>query len=315
MDLSILIVSYNTQNLLRESLGSVYAGKNGSDFEVLVVDNHSSDGSAEMVRNDFPQARLFANGENLGFARGVNQGVRESTGRYVLILNADAVLPENGIEDLLAFADKEFENRRTGIVGVRLKNTDGSLQYSKGRFPTLMGTLTDAFRPRQHRKRTLTGYDVVSETDWVTGAAFLVRREVLDELQLLDENFFLYYEDVDLCLRARERGWRVVYYPGYEVTHANPYCRRAESREFVPVEIRRSHLYFYRKHRSPLAYSALWALTLAYTAGTYAVGGFPFSGSNGKRPSGRRVAGRIFREVLFNGHNGKALKRPTDADK
>ncbi|MHC4779106.1 MAG: glycosyltransferase family 2 protein [Planctomycetota bacterium] len=314
MDLSVVIVSYNTKDLLEESLRSVCEGKVGSHHEVWVVDNNSGDGSADMVRARFPDVRLIANTKNLGFSRGVNQGVLRSSGRYVLILNSDTVLPASGIEDLIVFADGEYASRRTGIVGVRLKYADGSLQYSKGRFPTLTRTVADTFRSKRARKYTYSGYDEVEETDWVTGACFLVRRELLDDVDNLDENFFLYYEDVDLCKRAREKGWKVVYYPGFEVTHSNPYCERSEPREFVPVEIRRSHLYFYRKHHSSLAYSALWALTFAYAAGCYAVSGLPLVGANGNGRASRRTAGRIFREVLFNGTNGSAPHRPRDAD-
>ncbi|MHC5037157.1 MAG: glycosyltransferase family 2 protein [Planctomycetota bacterium] len=314
MDLSILIVSFNTSALLKESLVSICTGKNGSECEVLVIDNHSSDGSPEMVRENFPEVRVIANEKNLGFARGVNRGIEESSGRYILILNADTVLPEDGIPTLLAFADEEYRNRRAGIVGVRLLNADGSLQYSKGRFPTISRTLADALRPKPRRKYTYSEYDVPGETDWVTGACLLVRRELLEDLGNLDENFFLYYEDVDLCWRAHQKGWKVVYYPGFEVRHCNPYCRRNEPREFVPVEIRRSHLYFYRKNYSSLSFSALWLLTFAYAAGRVASSMIPFLGANGKRTQNGRVARRIIKEALLNGHaNGKEAHRPGDA--
>jgi len=315
MDLSILIVSYNTQALLRESLESIYASENGRPFEVLVVDNHSKDGSTEMVRTEFPKVRLIENDRNLGFARGVNQGILDSTGRFILMLNSDTKLPASGVEPLLDFAETQYREQRAGIVGVKLLNTDGSLQYSKGRFPTIPRTISDAFRPKQLRKYSFEDYEEPGETDWVTGACILVHRDLLEDVGNFDENFFLYYEDVDLCWRARQKGWKILFFPDFEVRHSNPYCRREESREFVPVEIRRSHLYFYKKNYSPLSFSALWCMTLAYAAGRYAGSKIPFLGSNGKLSKNGQLAKRILKEVIFNGHtNGKVPHRPPDAD-
>jgi GT2 family glycosyltransferase len=313
LDVSILIVSFDTRELLKENLSSIFRGSGGPRGEVIVVDNHSPDGSAEMVRREFPSAKLVACDRNSGFARGVNRGLQEASGRHVLVLNADALLPAEGLDGLLAFADAAYARERAGIVGVRLLNADGSLQFSKGCFPTLSRTLADAFRPRERRKYAFGGYETPGETDWVTGACFLVRRELLDDVGPLDENFFLYYEDVDLCWRAREKGWKVFYFPGYEVRHRNPYARRAEPLEFVPVEIRRSHLYFYRKNYGSLPYGALWMMTLAWAAGGVVTTRIPFLGWDGQAGREGRIRGRVLREVLFNGRNGGEPHRPPDA--
>ncbi len=306
MDLSIVIVNFETRELLKENLDAALAAAEEVDGEILVVDNHSADGSAAMVRERYPSVRVLENETNIGFAAGANRGIGESTGRHVFILNADARLPETGLKDLLAFAEARYAADRTGIVGVRLLNTDGTLQYSKGRFPTLARTLADAFRPRLRRKYCFRGYEAPGETDWVTGAGLLVRRELLEEVGLLDENFFLYYEDVDLCWRARKGGWKVAYCPAVSMYHSNPYAGREKALAYIPVEIRRSHLYFYRKNYSAVSFSALWLMTLFYALGGAAAGAVPWFGNGNGRRNGH-VHRRILKEVLFNGHaNGKA---------
>ncbi len=270
-EVTFVIVNYRAAALLEQCLEKVAGACDGLAHEVIVVDNSSEEGEMERIRDRFDGVRIVRNGVNLGFARAVNQGIGMSSGKYILALNPDTLLPAEGIQPLLEFADRKRASENAGVFGCRLLNRDGSLQFSKGRFPTLARTIIDVLRPKRIRKYELAGYDTASEPDWVTGACILIHRDVLDAVGPLDENFFMYYEDVDLCFRARRQGFKVFYFPATAAFHYFPHCQRRESRPFVPVEIRRSHLYFYRKHYSRLSYVLLWLLTLGYSASLIAV--------------------------------------------
>ncbi len=265
-DLSVIIVSWNVAALLRDCLRSVVrsqapgvrsqeSGELIADScfltsEIIVVDNASADGSAAMVRVEFPAVRLIVNAENLGFARGNNQGIRVSGGRYVVLLNSDTIVPSGALATLVAFMDA---HPTAGAVGPRLLRPDGTPQpYAFGGDPTLRYLLARGvnrliFRRPLHDWVT----DAVQEVDWVSGACLMVRRAAMDQVGLLDENIFMYFEDNDWCLRIRQAGWRVVFNPHVAITHIggqslaqNPAARRA---------YRDSLRYFYAKHYGPTA--------------------------------------------------------------
>jgi len=254
VELSIVIVSWNVKEDLARCLGSIEQYPCSRRFEVIVVDNASEDGSAEMVRRDFGQVKLIQNGENRGFAAANNLGIKQSQGRYVLLLNPDTSVHAGALDTLVGFLD---ENQDVGICGPRLLNEDGSTQPSVRRFPTLPGILhcftIFRFIPvfRWHYRRWMMRdfkYDRQRDVDQVMGAALLVRRSVLDELGGMDEAFFMYYEEVDLCYRAKQAGWRIVFLPEAVITHTG-----GRSTGQIPVKRRimtlRSVLTFLRKHR------------------------------------------------------------------
>jgi N-acetylglucosaminyl-diphospho-decaprenol L-rhamnosyltransferase len=187
---------------------------------VLVVDNGSSDGSVDLVRDRFPGVLLIANASNRGFSAANNQGVEQARGRYLLLLNSDAEVEPAALRALVAYAD---EHPPAGVIGPKLLNPDGTLQPSGGRFPTPMSTAASLLglnrltgRPRYGTRRD---YDLPAEVDEVSGAAMLIRREVIDRIGGLDEGFAWGYEDIDFCLRARRAGWRVHYVPSARVIH------------------------------------------------------------------------------------------------
>lgn len=225
MKLSIIIVSYNSLTVLKPCLESLQRQSLAHDSEIIVVDNASSDGCPAMVARDFPRVKLIANSKNVGYSKGVNIGIREARGSLFLILNPDTVVGEDSIERLVTF----MENRTdAGIVGPKLVFYDGNIQYSCRRFynwkvlllrRTFLGKI---FKNSNAVKRHLMldyDHEELREVDWLLGAAMLVRREAVESVGLMDERFFLYFEDVDWCYRMKQKGWKVYYYPQSVITH------------------------------------------------------------------------------------------------
>jgi GT2 family glycosyltransferase len=221
MDLSIVIVNWNTRDLLRDCLQSVFAGLGGLEVEVFVVDNASEDGSPAMIRKEFPEVRLIQSPENVGFAGGNNLALRRVSGRHVLLLNTDTIVHGNVIPDCVAWLDR---NPHVGVIGPRLLNSDGSLQPSSSAFPTLKNLtmqLIGVTRIARCDNYRMTGWDRSEErsVDVVSGAAMFVRGKAMAETGLLDESFHFYGEETDWCRRFREKGWGLKFVPIPEITH------------------------------------------------------------------------------------------------
>ncbi len=273
MDLGIVVVNWNTRDLLRNCLQSVCASQ-GVRFQVVVVDNASTDGSAAMVRAEFPQAQLIASAVNGGYPYGNNLGLRalgfgEGAGaeapRYALLLNPDTVLPPDALQAMTAFMDAD---PRIGVAGPKLVMLDGSLDLACRRsFPTpevafyRMVGLSRLF-PRSRRfgryNMTYLDPDQVTEVDSVVGAYMQVRREAIAAVGLLDETFFMYGEDLDWAYRIKRAGWTVWYNPAVTVLH----IKRAASRQNrrAQFEFYRAMLIFYQKHYR--AATPLWLHSL-----------------------------------------------------
>ncbi|MGC9468043.1 MAG: glycosyltransferase family 2 protein [Anaerolineae bacterium] len=223
--LSVVIVSWNVRTLLEAALHSVLAfSVSGSKLEVIVVDNASTDGTVEMVGASFPQVRLIANRQNLGFTGGNNQGISAAKGDYILLLNSDAELLDGALDQMIHYLEMHPD---VGLVGPQLLNSDGSHQSSRRRFPTPMvlfleSTWLEGLAPRSSLDRYYCldrSPTERQEVDWVTGAAMMVRREVVDQVGPFDEGFFMYSEELDWCRRIRNAGWRIVYVPEAKVVH------------------------------------------------------------------------------------------------
>jgi N-acetylglucosaminyl-diphospho-decaprenol L-rhamnosyltransferase len=245
-DVSAIVVTHNAAAWIERCLESLA----GTGAEVIVVDNASADGTADLVRAKFPDARVVEQ-ENLGFGAGNNAGMRAAAGRYFMLLNPDAWLTDGALAQLVAFAD---EHPEAAVVGPRLLNPDGSLQRSVRGYPSPWRIATEYFflrklGPRTHALNAFFGeqfdHESVREAEYVFGACMLVRREAVDAVGGFDEDFFLMSEEVDWCYRFRQAGWKVLFYPGAEVFHVigaslNP-------RQFHAIV--RGHLQFLRKHR------------------------------------------------------------------
>ena len=266
LDLGIVIVSYNTRGLLRTCLRSVYASQGDVTFEVCVVDNGSSDGSADLVAAEFPQARLIANTENRGYPAANNQGLRSfgfsaspssSVGvhipRFALLLNSDTEVPPDALATMLDFMRDRPD---AGVAGPKLVRPDGSLDLACRRsFPTpevsfyRMTGLSKLFphSPRFGRYNlTYLDPNQLTEVDSVVGAFMLVRGEAIREAGLMDESFFMYGEDLDWAYRMKDAGWKIYYNPAVTVLHVKKASTRQNPR--AQVEFYRAMEIFYRKH-------------------------------------------------------------------
>jgi GT2 family glycosyltransferase len=254
MTLSIVIVNYNTERLLRGCLESVYAGANGTPLDIWVVDNNSHDGSVAMVKSLFPAVRTIENGANVGFSRANNLVVSQSRSDYILLLNPDTLILDDAIERMVRFLDA---HPQAGIAGCKVLNADGTLQLACRRsIPTpevAFYRLTGLSKLFPH-SRTLAKYnmtyrspDETQEVDAVSGAFLMIRRQVVEQIGLLDERFFMYGEELDWCLRARRAGWAVMYCPDARIVHYKGESTKYNSRK-AAVEFYRAMYLFHKKH-------------------------------------------------------------------
>lgn len=225
MQISIIINNYKTRGLLKQCLKGIYLYPPLVEFEVIVVDNDSRDGSVELVREHFPQVKLIEAKENLGFHKGNNLGVKNSTGKYIVIMNTDIAVLDNTFDKLYDFMENHQE---AALVGPKLKNPDGSIQSSCMRFPdklvpilrrTFLGSLAFAQKRLDRYLMTDFNHDQIAEVDWILGAFIMVRRSAIQRVGSMDENLFLYFGDVAWCKSFWSRGLKVYYYPHTNVVH------------------------------------------------------------------------------------------------
>lgn len=266
MYLSIIIVTHNSEEVIGKCLSSLSKHQPTRSYETIVVDNSSSDGTVNLVQRDYPWVKLLANDINKGYSRGINQGISAGSGEMILILNPDIIVREGSIDTLIDFME---EHPDAGISGSRLLNQDGSLQYSCRSFYTvrallLRRTFLGRLFPRAEalREHLLIDYDhqTVREVDWLIGACMMVRRSAIENTGMMDERFFLYFEDVDWCYRMKQNGWKVFYVPDSVMTH---YYERASAGSLINrsliihlVSLLRYYekwnriFYFFKRHRS-----------------------------------------------------------------
>jgi len=271
IDVSVIIISFNTQKLLRECLHSVRDYSGGLTVETIVVDNASHDGSPEMVATEFPEVLLLRSKVNLGFGVANNLGIEKATGRYLLLLNSDAFLHPETLPLAVRLMD---EHPECGVGGAKQVGRDGAYQPSARKYPNLrdeLFVLTGLAHKFPKSKffgrfdRTWASPDEPCETDWVPGAFAIVRREALDAVGLFDPRFFLYYEEVDLFRRIRHAGYKILYWPQLVVTHiGGESSRSVKTMDFsqtgaqVTVWRMRSTLLYYRKHHGAQALARKW---------------------------------------------------------
>jgi GT2 family glycosyltransferase len=270
VDASIVVVSFNTRDVLRECLLSVYREVGSLHVQVIVVDNASTDGSPAMIEREFPEVELIRNEINLGFGSANNVGIQSARGRYVVLLNSDAFLTEGSLDRSVTHMN---DNPRVGLGGGRLVGRDGSWQPSARMFPTVLSDLIvhsglAARFPRSRffgrADRTWADEMEAAEVDWVPGAYSIIRSNVLAATGPFDPRFFLYYEEVDLCIRIKQNGFSIWYWPDIAVVHLGG----ESSRQIRSLEMSRtggqlllwrmrSMLLYYRKHHGPVARIAM----------------------------------------------------------
>lgn len=250
---SIVILSYKTKNLLKDCLDSLFNILKGVDYEVIVVDNSSKDGSVEMVKKTFPKVRVLENGSNVGFSKGNNIGAKNAKGDYLLFLNSDTQVLDNGIKEMVGYLDK---NEEAGIIGGLLVDNKGKPARSYGKFYNLFNVfLMLLFGERQELGRV--SHKNLASVDWVSGGFMMVRASLFNKLDGFDEDFFMYIEDVEFCLRAKKMGFKVYFSPDAKVRHIG---QGSSNRAFAIMHIYKGLLHLYKKHRSSAEYGIVKGL-------------------------------------------------------
>jgi GT2 family glycosyltransferase len=276
-EVSIIIVSYNTKELLQQCLESLLKETKEMSCEIIVIDNSSKDHSAEMVAENFPSLQLIKSKTNLGFAAANNIGFGLAQGRYILLLNSDAFLHPGALQKALKKMDA---NGNIGLGGARLVNPDGSWQPSCRQFPSLLNDflrLSGLAAKHPHSRffgradSTWDNSGTESDADWVPGAFMIIRQDVLQKVGFFDERYFLYYEEVDLCRRIKAAGYEIRYWPDVVVTHLGGESSKTVTTSlFSPSENQltlwrmRSMLLYFRKHHGFLGAYAMKSIEMGW---------------------------------------------------
>ncbi len=267
--LSIIIVSFNVKDFLFQAIHSIRKAIRNLSAEIIVIDNASWDGSVSMLEKNFPDVRIISNPTNLGFARANNRGIQESSGEYIVLMNPDTIVQEDTFETLLNFFSQDSQ---VGMAGCKILNPDGSLQLACRRsFPTpwvaftkLVG-LSRLFPKNRYLGRynlTYLNPDEVTEVEAISGSFMMVRRNLVDEVGLLDESFFLYGEDLDWCYRIRKAGWKIYYVPATQIVHYKGASSKKAQFDTLLL-FYRAMLLFVRKHfRGKYLFLPQWFLII-----------------------------------------------------
>lgn len=262
MDLSVIIVNWNTKKLLEDCLKSIFKFTKGISFEAIVVDNGSGDSSQAMVRGKYPNVKLVENKDNLGFTKANNQGIKIAKGKYILLLNSDTYLIENSFKILVDFANHQ---KNLGAVGPLLLNLDNSVQQSVGFFPhlpqifywsTFLDDLPFGKLLKPYHMDHDSFYQKEHEVDWVTGAAYFIPQSTVKNVSVLDERIFMYGEEVEWSYRIKKAGFKIYFTPKTKIIHIG----RGSSGNFPSsayVGEFKGLIYFYKKHKGLLALQIL----------------------------------------------------------
>ncbi len=258
MKLSIIIPTYNAHEWIEQCLDSIRLHRPSCDYDIVVVDDKSTDDTAAIVRGKFPNVRMFSNTRNLGFGKTVNVGLHAADGEYLLVLNNDTWMHEGALDAMIRYLD---EHRDVGIVGPKVLSGNGKIQEQcRRRIPTPMAALfyfigVAKMFPKNPKVAgylmTAADENATTEVDAVSGACLMVRREALDQIHGFDEEYYLYGEDMDFCWRAKLAGWKIVYHPEATITHFGGQGGTGKKRLYATIEWHRAMWIFYRKHRAP----------------------------------------------------------------
>lgn len=276
-DVSVIIVNWNTRDILRDCLMSVYEQTTGIAYEVIVVDNASSDGSAAMVKYVFPQVILIENTENKGFAAANNQGMRIAKGRYILLLNPDTLVLDGAIQKTVAYADSRPD---VAVTGCQVWEDESTIQRTCFCFPSVPNLLFQKLglcrlfpKSRLFGREKMVDWnrDTERRVDVVSGMYMLVRKEVIEQVGLMDEDYFVYAEETDWCCRFRKTGWKCVFTPISRIIHRDGGSKSTEQisvRMFVQQQ--KSLLIFFRKQRGVMSWLSAKAIYMISMLARYA---------------------------------------------
>ena len=256
-DISVIIINWNTRELLRSCLNSVQTDSQMM-AEIIVVDNGSADGSQEMIREEYPEVVLIENKKNLGFARANNVGIKRMSRKYACLVNSDVVILQGCMAALVHYMN---ENKEVGVVGPKVLWPNMTVQDSCRKYPTLWNNLCESMRlnmlfPKSDifssEHMMYFEHDRLMEVDGIVGCFMMIRKDVLDRVGLFDEQYFIYSEEIDLCKRIKEHGWRIIFNPEGEIIH---YGRGSSSKEPLAfaLEQQKSKIQYWKKHYSKLS--------------------------------------------------------------
>lgn len=254
MDLSVIIVNYNTKDLLKQTIQSVIDNTKGIEYEIFVTDNASSDGSVEMLKEEYTQVKLIESKENLGFPKGNNIAIKRASGRYILLLNSDTKVIGSCLQNCVKYMDEHSE---VGALGCKVELPSGKLDHAcKRGFPTPEASLyyllklNKLFPEKKKFGKYTMSYvkdDEVATVDSLMGAFMMIPKKVVDEVGMLDEEFFMYGEDIDWCFRIKKAGYEILYYPVEKIIHYKGSSSK-KKRAKTTYEFHRAMILFYNKH-------------------------------------------------------------------
>jgi hypothetical protein len=271
LDVSIIIVNWNTRDVLRGCLASVYKETKNITFEVIVIDNASNDNSVKMIKEEFPSVIVIENSENRGFAAANNQGMRIAKGRYVLLLNSDTIIIDNALAKMVVFVDS---HPQAAAVGCRVLNPDRTLQPTCFMFPSILNLLLSSTylykifpKSRFFGRERMTWWDRsdTREVEVVTGCFMLVRKKAIERIGVLDERFFMYAEETDWCYRFHKNNWRIMFTPDAQIIHLGGQSSKQTQAKML-VQLRLSILRFIKKHYGWLSYKTASLLIVLFFA-------------------------------------------------
>ncbi|MEI7824713.1 MAG: glycosyltransferase family 2 protein [Chlorobiaceae bacterium] len=307
---SVIIVSYNTKDILRNCLQALFTHSTGIDLEVFVVDNNSTDDSALMVQSEFPSVRLTANTQNVGFAAANNQAFEHATGRYIILLNPDAYIRPSSIQHCIEFMDR---TPQCGLCGGKIISPEGHIEPSARRFPnalykllTLSG-ISGKFPTSpilNHHEFGGFAHDRPIEVDWVPGTYTIVRKEMLDAIGFFDNRFYLYYEETDLCLRAKKAGWKVYFTPDAEVIHIGGASSKTRKDKTIDVRAAqvlsfrmRGECLYYRKNKGLISMLLATGVELLWYVARYIKNLLPSKDAAKKRAAAMAISKLILQSL------------------
>lgn len=314
MDISVVIVGWNARHYLELCLESLASSPPRRNMEVIVVDNASADGTAEMIETRFPWVKLIKSSENLGFAKGNNLAIRQCQGGYIALVNPDVIVLPGCLDALADFLDS---NPKVGNVGPRVFNPDMTQQSTCRRFPTLWNNfcsathLENAFRGSpffagEHMFYFL--HDRTITVDVLVGCFSMIRRETFDSVGLLDENLFMYGDDVDWCRRAWNAGWEVVFFPGARAIHDRGKITAPYPVRFAVAQ-QRSVIHYWKKHHGFLGVLGIRSIMLSHHFLRYTfamLSGLLRSGGGARSKVRKQVSSACLRELIFGSIPNKA---------
>jgi GT2 family glycosyltransferase len=303
MDISVVIVGWNAKHCLELCLDSLAKTPPRRSMEVFVVDNASTDGSVEMIEAKFPRVKLIKSGENLGFSKGNNVAIRQCQGRCIALVNPDVIVFPGCLDALADFLD---QNPKVGNVGPRVLNPDMTQQCTCRRFPTLWNNfcsaigLATAFKNSQFfagEQMFYFPHDRTLPVDVLKGCFSMIRRETFNEVGLLDENLFVYGDDLDWCRRCWKTGWQVVFFPGAKAIHDQCKTTAPYPVRFA-VALQRSVLYYWRKHHGVWGVMGIRSIMLFHHLVRYAYAVVAGLARSKQSPVRKQVSGACLRTVL-----------------